>query len=299
MAQSSPKLLILTLYCGETQFPAMCDALARQTFTHWEHTVFRDLPNVEAHNALYNTIMERACEFDYFIKLDADMVLSRPTALAEVMAFMTQRSGLDHAKFPVWDFFTQRLIPEVHVFSNRVHWLRNADAVFVDPTPTVPGYRIRQTGVPAPFVNHAPDPAPEQAFQFGVHRGLKAFQPDRARKRFVHAATHFGVLADAYAAYVAGGDRRHLLVVAGADAVAKARIGVSTSYKTDAAIQRVYDEIADEPDATIRSRLSRFWRSGLGRRMRLLRVLGRRGTAFYLRRFLRGRLGGRASSAPV
>jgi hypothetical protein len=280
----APPVLVLTLFCGENEFDAMCDSLACQTYTNWTHTVFRDMPNAAAHTALYRTIMAERTRFTYFLKLDADMVLSRPTALADVVAFAAARPQVDHFRFPVHDFFTQRRIPEIHVYSNRVHWPFTGDAVFVDPMPEIPGQRLVHNGPPAPFVDHAPDPDPWQSFTFGVHRALKAFQPDRRAKRHYHTLMQFRVLTDALAAYRRFGDRRHLLVIAGADLVARGKIRETTSYKDDPRVVAAYRALKGCSEATILAGVSPFWHSPWRRRVRLWRLLGLGGLRFRIAR---------------
>lgn len=271
---TTPTLLILTLYCGENDYTLQREALSNQTFKTFEQVTFSYLPNLQAHQKLYSTIMENSDSFDYFLKLDADMVPSRSTALQDMLEFAIQRPDVDHFRFPLDDFFTGRLIPDVHLFSNRVYWHDVSDPLFVDPSPIIPGLRLTHRDYPAPFLTHAPNPSEEQSFQFGVHRAFKAFQLNREQRNLTHVRLHYEVLTDAFHCWRSYGDRRHLLVVAGADAVLKGRIPPHAGYKLGPAVTQVFQSIAHRPDHEIANDLKSFWFTSLERRIRLWHTSG-------------------------
>lgn len=77
----APRVLIGTLYTDENEYPEMLRMLRTQTFTNWEHVVLKDLENKEAHDALYRLFMREKENFDFFLKLDADMVFRSPDSL--------------------------------------------------------------------------------------------------------------------------------------------------------------------------------------------------------------------------
>ena len=285
---SSPaRLLILTLYCGEPQYAQQCKALEEQTFTSFDHWVLAYLPNAEAHRTLYSQIMENRDNYDYFLKLDADMVPSRPTALDEMLAFAMNRPEVDHIQFRMWDFFTDRLMPALHLFSKRVSWQLQNESLFVDPKPKVIGERIKHNRAPVPFIDHSPDPSPQQCFEFGVHRGLKAFQPGRNKKEFDAIRFQLNVLFDTYKCWVRHGDRRHLLVIAGADLVARGLIDPDDSYKHGNYSQARFKELEAKSNADITGTLSPFWATPQRRRLRLWREIGLKGLGHRQRKKIR------------
>ena len=67
------KILIGILHCIENEYELCIQSLQEQSVKNWNHFVIRDLPNAEAHNALYSRFMEGSKEYDLFLKLDADM----------------------------------------------------------------------------------------------------------------------------------------------------------------------------------------------------------------------------------
>lgn len=177
---SNPKILIGTLYSGENEFDECVESVKRQTYKNVEHIFFKYLPNKEAHNTLYRTFMERADEFDYFLKLDADMVFNTDEALEIILDYFDNNPELDHMVTAVDDRYSDTLIMGLHAFSNRVKWEQNDENLFVDHRPSIPGERKLFWDFPAPLVKHCPNPSYFQAYHFGVHRALKAFQPERS-----------------------------------------------------------------------------------------------------------------------
>lgn len=174
-----PKILIGTLYSGETQFPDCVTALERQNYKNWEHKVFRFLSNKQAHNALYRYFMRSSGDFDLFLKLDADMVFSRKTCLQEIIMIFEENVNLVHLQSAVHDWLTNSPIMGLHVFRNDIKWNISNEKLFVDLEPEIRGERLDLWDHPAPFVIHNPNPSKFQAFHFGVHRALKAMQPLR------------------------------------------------------------------------------------------------------------------------
>lgn len=219
-----PRILIGTLYSGESEFQQCIESLRSQSYPQWEHRVYRNLPNKEAHDTLYREFMNMSDEFDLFLKLDADMVLIDSHGLETIVDLFRTRRGLDHLQMIVHDWFSDSTIMGAHVYSNRVVWTVNNENLFVDSSPPVPGNRWRLWGEPAPLIIHSPDPSPFQAFRFGVHRALKAVQPDRNSFHLKHAQTQWCVLKSVWRHFRRTGDRRLGLAVVGADQVIQGKV---------------------------------------------------------------------------
>jgi hypothetical protein len=173
------RLLILTLSTGEAALPVLTRQLATQSFRNFEQEVISGLPNLAAHARLYRTVMDRAHDFDLFLKLDADMTLRADTSLADVVRATATRPEGQHFVFRVWDYFTEEETLGVHVFRSGVRWAELTDDLFVDPDP--PGARrVMWDGPPAPFVNHGEVVSDFECFSFGVHKFLKVAQRGRS-----------------------------------------------------------------------------------------------------------------------
>ena len=168
------RILVGTLRTIENEFSACVEALNRQTHREFEHFVVRDLPNKQAHDALYDTFMRRAGEFDLFVKVDADMVIQNGDFFRRLIASFEAHSDKRGIVIPVHDFFTDTLIRGLHAYRSGVKWNTGDEEVFVDPSPVDGAQMIDDVDDLTPAAEHCPDPSPFQAFHFGAHKGLKA-----------------------------------------------------------------------------------------------------------------------------
>lgn len=274
MSGAPPRCLVLTLYSGENEFEQSQAALRAQTFDRWEQRVFAHMPNKAAHDALYAEIMQRAGEFELFVKLDADMVLASPDTLGMMVQLFVDDPGLDHAVFGLEDFMSDSKLMGLHLFSNRVRWRLGGERLFVDPDPIVPGERRLVRDPPAPVAQHAPDPSPYQAFHFGVHRALKAFQPGRERANYEQAFKQWTLLKRVWRHFESDPDPRLGLAVLGADLVWKGLLGPGGEDFDDAETQRAFGANATRSPEDLRRELARRWSPGLRRSLRWARTGG-------------------------
>ncbi|MEM9825782.1 MAG: hypothetical protein AAF958_04300 [Planctomycetota bacterium] len=168
------RILIGTLYCGENEFERCCEAIENQTHRRHEQFVIRDLPNKQAHQTLYRTFMDRADDFDMFVKVDADMILFSKQKLADLVRYFARHDYLDGISIPVLDGLTDRWIHGLHAYRSSVRWPQETDEnVFVDRVPVAPErFRLGVREL-APFATHCEDPADTAAIHFGLHRGKK------------------------------------------------------------------------------------------------------------------------------
>lgn len=198
----TPKILIITLYAGEQEFEACKQSVRNQNYNGViDHICFEHLDNITAHRTCYKTMMDRTDEYDLFIKLDADMVFNRPTAIADIVDLWNTHHYPDMISLAVKDHLSDSLIMGIHVFSNRCRWnVDTHDPLFIDPAPDFPGHRITTYDAPAPCVDHMPNPNDDAAFHYGFHRGIKMFQWGRlqADKQSYGALKTLLAVADHY-----------------------------------------------------------------------------------------------------
>lgn len=176
------RILVGIMYCIENEFEQCKKAIQQQTHQDWELFTIEQLPNKPAHDLLYQTFMNRAEEFDFFIKVDADMVLCESTFFEEVIAEMAKNPTATHFQIGVWDHFMNRMVKALHVYRNSVKWRKNEDAYFVDMVhqETSKKYYLDKAGPLAPAADHCPNPSEFQSFHFGVHVVAKILQNDLA-----------------------------------------------------------------------------------------------------------------------
>ena len=183
--------------------------LERQTYREFEHFVVAGLPKREAHDRLYGTFMARAAEFGVFVKVDADMVIENPNLFAQIAERFRADSEIDLLTIPVCDFITDRLIDGMHAYRSSVRWPLRDSEVFTDRHP-VPEHRRTYDHALAPAAIHCGNPAPFQAFHFGLHRGVKArsYLLGSGAGQGTNLQFHLDNMRLVYDHFVRDGDRR-------------------------------------------------------------------------------------------
>lgn len=186
------RILIGILYCIENELDRCIESIRMQDHKDFDYFVVSKMKNKAAHDFLYGKFMASAQDYDVFIKIDADMVLLRPTFFSEVIDALKQYPDKDHFHIGLWDFFTDRMIGALQVFRSNVRWKRNDEKIFVDVV--VQSSRktsfYNSTGPLSPAAIHCPDPGAFQAFHFGLHKAVKVLQTDadaKIAKVFEHA----------------------------------------------------------------------------------------------------------------
>ena len=270
-----PRILIGTLYSGENEFEQCKASVRAQTYPHREHVVFKNLPNKEAHDTLYRTFMERADEFQLFVKLDADMVLGEETLLEQIVDYWRRNDGLDHLSLAVRDWYTDDLMEGMHVFSHRVQWHTRAESRFVDHSPVIPGERRNIFDHTAPVVHHSPDPSPVQAFRFGVHRALKVFQPERTLMQYGQMRYQWEIIKKCWRHFERSRDRRLGLAIVGAENVMAGTV-TGTGYDDDSSkrLAKMNETYASWSAGDMHDRLAPRWNNALRREARYVRTVG-------------------------
>lgn len=173
------RILVGTLHTIENEFEKCCESIRRQDGVYVEHFVVHNLPNKEAHDTLYRKFMERAQDFDFFVKVDADMVIENHLLLYGIAEKFASMPTVFDLQILVHDFFTDQLIGGMHAYRNTVKWERNTENIFVDIFPVPRGQRYTDETDLAPAALHCPAPSPFQAFHYGVHKAIKCLQLTR------------------------------------------------------------------------------------------------------------------------
>lgn len=218
-----PNILVVTLFSGENEFDECIDSVRRQIGVVIVHEVIADLPKRLAHQRLFEMFNERRGDFDYLVKLDADMKFSRPDALLRLVKMMEDE--VDLLSVSVWDGMTSDYMQSVNIFSNRCLFEPDAnDPLFTDRVPiTYPGrqvYRLDRQRL----VHHAFNPSPYQAFMFGVHRAMKVMQHGASIPRIENAYYQLKILSKVADSYLAGKRESARLACVGAGMVMAGRI---------------------------------------------------------------------------
>lgn len=201
------------MYCIENEFSVCIEAIQMQTHRNFDYFIVKDKPNKQAHDELYTTFMSFANDYDVFIKIDADMVLTRNTFFSEVISELKIQPDVDHFQIGVWDHFTDRLIFALHVFRSSVRWERNDEKYFVDLVhePTKVRNYMDLNGPLAPAAHHCPNPSLFQAFHFGLHKAVKLSQREVNTVKIKGAKSHARNIYFIYKNYLGNRQNKALL----------------------------------------------------------------------------------------
>ncbi|MEL7798442.1 hypothetical protein [Idiomarina loihiensis] len=172
------KVLVVTLSCGEPQFERCIKSVKDQLGVNCDIKVISNKPNYDAHYELYDSINTANKNYDYFVKLDADMEFSRLDSLSRVLDFFDE--NVDHLTIPVHDYFVGGDTPAFHVYSNRARFkVESIDHLYPDRLEVIyPGFR-KNVKSSHHLVLHCNKPSQGQAISFGIHRALKLYQSGR------------------------------------------------------------------------------------------------------------------------
>jgi hypothetical protein len=188
------RILIGILHCIENEYELCVQSLQKQSVKNWEHFVIRDLPNSEAHNALYSRFMEKSNEYDLFLKLDADMVIQSPDFLQRISDHFTSNPDLDELQIPVYDHFTQREVFGQITYRNTVQWDVQAGNVLFTDYGAKSNRKEKNTTDFKGDVHHCSNPSDYQSWHFGLHKAVKLTQLDFSAKSYDYSAgfVHWG-----------------------------------------------------------------------------------------------------------
>jgi len=266
---SAPRVLVLTLRTDENEFDACVESIQAQQGVCCDHVVFSELPNKEAHDTLYRRIMTDAKSYDYFVKLDADMVFRSPESLRSGLQLFIDNPKLDHVQFSLSDWYTSQPMMGLHIFSNRCRWSSRGESLFVDYRPEIPGHRRHVREAPAPLADHSPNPSAYQAFLFGVHRGSKVYQLDRWLVNGGESRSQWQVLGAVWAHFLKTKDRRLALALLGSEAVRDGKLR-HKDYNKDGrdAIKTRFDELNNYTDDDLLNALEPLWSQSSTRKWR-------------------------------
>ena len=266
------RVFVGTLYSGENEYEECLASIRNQTYRDFDHFIFKDLPNKEAHAALFKSFLERANEYDILIKVDADVVLSSNTIFEKIVDKMHESDWLDVLSPAVRDFFTGQLIDAgLTVYRNTVRWDYEKDTMFVDIPESGQDRYLYDDKELAPAAIHCKNPAPWQAFHYGVHRGLKSIQR-------IHSTSHWAFLEEVWANFLRTGDIRIGLAVLGAELVYAGRFKRSDVDYTNPRMKTILEEYLSLDSAGLERKIRRLRAHNWGMlpgdaRRRLIRAL--------------------------
>lgn len=214
---SIKRVLVGTLYSKENEYSECRNSIIRQTYSNYDHIVIQDLPNKEAHVALFRSFLERSDKYDLLIKVDADMVLLSPDLFGGIVKKMNDRPDIQVLSIAVQDYFSDQLIFGLNAYRNTVRWDFSKENLFVDIPLTEHKYYLFDSNDLAPAAIHSGNPSPYHAFHYGVHRGLKVVQPEQTEIRESSRRAKWTGLEHTWKHYLQNKDMRLGLACLGAE----------------------------------------------------------------------------------
>ena len=229
------RIFVGTLYSGENEFEECLASIQNQTYQNFKHFIYKNLPNVEAHHTLFSDFKSKADQFDFLVKVDADMVICSDQLFANIVRKMTDDPEIDVFSIAVRDFFSGELINGLNTYRNSANWDFTKDTMFVD-IPEVSRERtfFDQTDL-APAAIHCKNPSNLQAFHYGVHRGLKSIQK-------IHSTTHWAFLEKTWQNFLEVKDPRIGLAVLGAELVYAGKFTKADVDYTNPKVSKVLEQ---------------------------------------------------------
>ena len=258
------RILVGTLYCGENEFDACKEGIRCQTWPHVEHFTVENLPNRLAHETLYRGLMERAAEFDIFLKVDADMVIKNPELFRGIAERFAADPELELLEIAVQDFFSDKLMWGMNAFRSTMTWAPIREDLFVDYPTREPKKRVKDDRDLAPAAAHCPDPSPFHAFHFGAHRALKVIQPGRTPINEKGSIEHWDTISRMRNKFTATGDQRIGLALLGAELAFAGDVKPADMDYGSVAFRGLFDGYAAWESPAMSARLRRMSTLRLG-----------------------------------
>lgn len=211
------RIKIITLFCGENEFDKCVEMVGRQVCNFYFEQVFiKNKGNLEAHTELYQMIMDEADSFDFFVKLDADMIFKSESSLESLIQIAIS-SKADIFSIPVHDYMTNSMIWGLNVYRAGVRWHLGTDNLFTDQQLLAGEFVIskRNLSLDESLVSHAEDPSDFQAFVFGIHRATKVTQSGGSKYLIGHAWGQISTIFKVLRAFNLFGDNKRAFAVIG------------------------------------------------------------------------------------
>jgi hypothetical protein len=196
------KVLVGTLYCGEGDYDRCCESVKTQSVPCEQFTI-SGLRETEAHRKLYETF--KASDADYWLKLDADMVLKNNYVVETMMGECSETTMCVTAM--VDDYFSAQPIFGMHLYTRKMDWkwsefdVETARPDQMDVLSDVPRDQRAAQGLVSlindPLALHCYYANELQSFHCGYHR---AYKHDRICDLILYNARRSGSRAMKFAA---------------------------------------------------------------------------------------------------
>lgn len=182
-----PKFLVYTMECGEPDWHCCKLMIESQRDVTIEHHVVSNLPEVEAHNRVYEAFNEAGPSW-IRAKIDADVVLSDENVFNRVAQLLVELPMADGIGPLVYDFLSDNQIQAGMVFyTSRILFNVQRNPLFCDRNVIVNPYTRYVHSHQHVMGDHMRHCNEFTAFHYGFHRGLKGQTNIYASVKAAHA----------------------------------------------------------------------------------------------------------------
>lgn len=203
-----PKILIGTLFSGENEFERCISSIQTQKSVQFDHFVIKNLPQKEAHKELYSRFDQKKKSYDFLIKIDADMILLRDTALLEIISFFQSHPNIDLLTCTVSDWFTKSNIFGLNSYRSCIDFtkglacLDNNQSLFTDQIDIEGSKIFVDNKILSPIASHGAHPSEIQAYHYGAHKMAKKWQFSSSNFESRPSQHHSKILSQILAHYI-------------------------------------------------------------------------------------------------
>ena len=170
------KIFVGTMEHGELDFKNCAAAVARQQEVELVHYVVSNKPECAAHEDLFSKWNSVKQDYDLFLKVDADTVLSSDLVAKTLADLFTVNERLTGIQAWLHDYMTDSMIYGLTCIRNTVTVATKVDPLYCDRVDSNHDVVLRGDQLPKelnPAGLHCHFASELQAFYYGFHRGKK------------------------------------------------------------------------------------------------------------------------------
>lgn len=170
------KVFVGTMECGENEFEKCKESISSQIDVQTFHYVVSNLPEKEAHEKLFLEWNKSKKDYDLFLKVDADTVLSHNLVIKTFVELFKNDDKLTGVQAWLHDYMTDSLIYGLTCLKNTVSVSTKVNKLYPDRADSGHNIVIRGNELPKELIPagmHCWFPSDKQAFHYGFHRGKK------------------------------------------------------------------------------------------------------------------------------
>lgn len=181
------KVKVITFFSGEKSLSILKRSLLKQEQVEIDHVVLTDLNLEEANNQFFRIYLKTGNEFDFIIKVDADMLPINKNAIFKACSIMDLLK-LNRLTLPVMDFHTKSKIFGIHFLSNN----KECKKIIEDLNPKTDIWISNLSGKTLTrdsdiFFYHGCLPTEMQILRFGFQRGSKLYRSNYSHNHWIIA----------------------------------------------------------------------------------------------------------------